>query len=532
MKNHCIFIIIINLLVGGLLLWVGSSRMNELRELHDNIATESVSLVTNNVALFIQDKNRLINIFVENETGLIRQLAKSPDSDELNQQLSSRIKHYFPHFFTFTIANKQGAPLLEDFDSFVGDICLKDLKRFADYKQTLPRIHPNPEAYHFDVISNYGNDEGILFISFHADILGNILKSVEAHKHQLLLIMEAGLDLIEVTADGARNHWIRDDYRMLNDEKDRILAMKNIPGTVWSATDLYQPTLFSATRNQIVIQSVATLSILVIVSILFLLLISRTQKRREEAENIRDDFLSMISHELRTPLATIRGSLGLIIGGAGGTLPTQAESLTRTVLKNTDRMIVLINDLLDLRKLEARHIKSDMQPVNLLKVTKNSIYLTSEYGKEFGVSYTLLCHEDICNKEPCASGLCDENPCEEKRIIIMANEHRIEQVINNLLSNAAKHGATNETVEVSLSVENKMARIEIRDKGQGVPPSIQPYLFEKRPRLSQNKVAQNMGHGLTIVNYIVKLHHGRTGYETRPGYGAIFFIELPVIPRT
>lgn len=529
MRNHCIFVIVINLLVAGILFWAGNNRMHELHTLHNGIANESVTLVADNVSLFIRDKNRLINIFAENEIDLIRQLAKSPSNDTLNQQLGARIKHYFPNYFAFTIANNQGAPMLEDFDGFVGDVCQKDLKRFADHKHPLPRIHPNAEGYHFDVITHFGNDEGVLFISFRADILGDALKAVEAHNHQLLLIMEAGMDLIEVTAEGARNHWIREDYRLQKEEKDRILAMKNVPGTVWTATDLYKPGLFIASREQIITQSITTVSVFVIVSILFLFAIARTHKRRAAAENIRDEFLSTISHELRTPLTAIRGSLGLVIGGVGGTLPKQAETLARTALKNTDRMIVLINDLLDLKKLESGHIRLEMQPVNLLKIAKNSIHLTEDYGKEFGVTYIMLCHDKTCDKTPVANDPCDEEPCEGMRVMIMANERRIEQAINNLLSNAAKYGAANETVEVSININNKMARVEVRDKGPGVPPSYLSRLFEKFPQVPQESTTLSMGYGLAIVNYIVKLHQGQVGYETRPGYGAIFYIELPIL---
>jgi len=528
MRNNYIFVIIINLLVGGILYWVGNSRMNELHALHNNIAKESVTLVADNVSIFIRDKNRLINIFAENEYKLIRQLAESPKNDALNEQLSTRIKHYFPNYFAFTIAKNNGEPLLEDFDGFVGDVCLKDLKHFSKRNHSPPRIHPNAEGYHFDVITHYGNNEGILFISFRADVLGNFLKTAEAYNHQLMLIMEASLDLIEVTADGARNHWIRDDYRLQKDEKRRILAMKNVPDTAWTATDLYRPTLFKTTRTQIINQAIATLSIMIVVSILFLLSIARTQKRRADAEHIRDDFLSTISHELRTPLTAIRGSLGLVIGGVGGTLPGQAADLTRTALKNTDRMIVLVNDLLDLRKLETDHIELEMHPINLLKIVKNCLYLSKEYGKEFGVNHHLVCHEQICDKKQNDNNFCDEKSCAEKRIMIMANERRIEQAFNNLLSNAAKYGAANEAVEMFITVNNKFVRVEVRDKGLGVPASLQPTLFEKFPQMSTDSGYQGVGHGLAIVNYIVKLHHGRVGYETRPGYGAIFFIELPI----
>lgn len=510
MLNHSLFIVAINLLIGITLIWVGNYRMVEIHQLHDTIAKKSVAQVAEITSQFVQDKNRLVNIFAEKEIELIRRLAKSPHDDNLNQQLAARIALYFPNYFNFTIADKQGQPLIVDFEGFVGEVCLQGLKSFAEKRKPLPRIHPNPEAYHFDVLAKYGNNEGILLISFQADILGQTLKSNEAHGHQLLLILEAGQDMIEVTSVGARNRLHRDDYRMSNNEKNRILATKQVPNSAWTATDLSNPALFSAPRNQIIFQSAGTMLVFFFISTLFLWIMWRAEKRRSRAENGRDEFLSTVSHELRTPLTAIRGSLGLTIGGAGGKLPAQAEMLSRTALKNTERMIALVNDLLDLRKLDANQVTLDMHPVNLSSIIKNSINLISDLGQEYGVSYQFTEVND--------------------NVLIKANTRRMEQVLANLLSNATKFGPSNGIVEIELQTMGKIARVEVRDKGPGVPESFQPHLFKKFSQASQkdNKTTQGTGLGLTIVQLIIALHDGRVGYETRKGYGAIFFFELPI----
>lgn len=176
MINHGIFILAINLLVGITLLWVGNNRMDEIHQLHDTIAEKSVSQVADTVSQFIQDKNRLVNIFAQTEASLIRRLANAPDNDDLHQQLAARVALYFPNYFTFTIADNHGHPQIVDFDGFVGNVCLKGLKSFANKRKPLPRIHPNSEGYHFDILSKYGENEGILFVSFNADILGEVLK--------------------------------------------------------------------------------------------------------------------------------------------------------------------------------------------------------------------------------------------------------------------------------------------------------------------------------------------------------------------
>lgn len=511
MINQSIFIITINILIGATLLWIGSNRMNESYQLHNDIAQTSVSQVADTVSLFIQDKNRLVKIFADNEVDLIRRLAKSPDDDDLKQQLAKRIKLYFPNYFTFTIADNHGHPLIVDFDGFVGDVCLKELKIFATKRKPLPRVHPNSKAYHFDILEKYGENEGILFISFHADILGEILKSNQAHGHQLLLILEAAQDMIEVTPDGARNHWDRDDYRMREDEKNRVLAMKHVPNSSWTATDLSEPSLFGVPKKQITLHFVGTFCVFLIISTLFLIAIWRTEKRRNTAENVRTEFLSTIGHELRTPLSTIRSSLGLVVGGAGGKMPTQAEALSRTALKNTERMIALVNDLLDLHKLDDNQTQLVMRPTKLNDIIENSINQMKDFGQEFGVNYQFT----------------DTN----EPISIMANTRRMEQLLTNLLSNATKYGPANGTVEIELLLKNGNARVEVRDKGTGVPESFRPHLFDKFSQAFQkdDEITQGAGLGLAIVKLIAELHNGHVRYESRDGYGAVFFFELPIL---
>jgi len=527
MRNHLVFVIVINLLVGVILGWAGLSRMNELRQLHSNIAKESVDLVASNIAQFMRNKKRLTGIFVENETTAIRQLANSPESDELYEQLRQKVAHYFPNVFAFTIADPAGNPIVEDFDGYVGETCLKDLSFFAKQHEYRPRIHPSADAYHFDVMSQYGDGEGIFFISFRADILGNTLQAIEAYNHQLLLIMEAGMDLIEVTAEGARNHWIRDDYRLNDKEKMRILANQPVPDTTWSAIDLHLPTLFSATQKQILSQSIATMAILLIISILFLSIMARTHRRRAEAENIRDQFLSTISNELRIPLSTVCNSLNLVLGGIGGQLSEQTRKLTQTALQNTNRIILLVDDLLDLRRLENGNIKIESHPLNLPDIVRNCIHINQEYAKSFGVEYRLHCN--ACTEIPESSN----TSCDNRQVMVMGNKRRLEQAINNLLSNAARHGASNSIVEVVICQRGKMVRLEVRDKGPGVPASFISHTFEKFGQLAREKSPHNTGHGLAIINHIIKLHHGRAGYKTISGYGAVFFIELPLLkPET
>ena len=510
MKNHILFVLIANILVAGVLFWIGTQRMEDFRQYHHAIASESVSGVAESTARFITETNRLVALFAQNELTLIRALARDPENSALHSQLQQHISRYFPDHFTFTLSDVQGEPLFEDFDGLIGEVCKIDLLNYAEVSHSPARIHPNAEAYHFDVMSHFGDNEGILFISFHADVLGNILKAAQTTGHELILALEQSPQLIEVTALGARNKLDRDDYRLSAAEKSRILEQKFVPGTSWLAMDLNQPDLFADFQQQLLQRSSAVFILFLFTSLLFLVLMRTAEKRRQEAEQTRDEFLAMVSHELRTPLTAIRGALGLITGGVDKDLPTQTTKLARLAQANTDQMIELVNELLDIRKLESGDMVLEMNSYNLSAIVKRSMELNREFGAQFGVSYQFTAGPE--------------------NLQVMCNEQRISQVITNLLSNAAKYGAHNSTVEISIEVEDQLARVKVRDYGTGIPAHFRKKVFNKFTQAdSSDKRSKNgSGLGLSIAKHIVDLHGGKIGFDTITGAGTIFYFELPL----
>ena len=239
--------------------------------------------------------------------------------------------------------------------------------------------------------------------------------------------------------------------------------------------------------------------------------IIRDISARKEAERIKKEFISTISHELRTPLTSIRGSLGLIAGGAAGTLPPQATTLVEVAHRNSERLVRLINDILDIDKIESGKMKFDLQTQPLHPLVQQAIEANRSYAREFGVEIALVGNET------------DMSVC--------VDADRLNQAITNLLSNAAKFSPSGTTVEVTIDRSDGMLRLAVADHGPGVPEQFRERIFEKFSQADASDTRQKggTGLGLAITKSLIEAMNGRIGYDSGSN-GATFWFELPAMP--
>lgn len=230
---------------------------------------------------------------------------------------------------------------------------------------------------------------------------------------------------------------------------------------------------------------------------------------RLKAQRMKDEFVSIVSHELRTPLTSIRGSLGLLEGGVAGELPQKARDLTRIARTNTDRLIRLINDILDLEKMESGRLELKRKTISMGEVAHDVAREIGALATQAGVTL------DVQSVAPDA---------------VHIDRDRVHQVITNLVSNAIKFSPESGVVTIDIEPANgSRIRVRVRDQGPGIAARDIPRLFKKFSQLDSSTRRTKMGSGLGLVisKSIVDAHGGRIWVESEVGHGSTFCFEVP-----
>lgn len=239
--------------------------------------------------------------------------------------------------------------------------------------------------------------------------------------------------------------------------------------------------------------------------------IVRDISERKRIERIKSEFVSTVSHELRTPLTAIRGALGLLTGGAVGMLAEPAGKLLDIATNNCERLVRLINDILDMEKIESGKISLQLQPLELIPLMRQAIEANQAYALQLGV------------------GLRLSEPLPDCRI--QADSDRFMQIMANLLSNAAKFSPRGESVEVNVVHHDKGVRITVADRGPGISESFRPRLFQKFAQADSSDTRQKggTGLGLSITKALIDRFGGHLDYDSEIGQGTRFYVDLPVL---
>jgi PAS domain S-box-containing protein len=227
-----------------------------------------------------------------------------------------------------------------------------------------------------------------------------------------------------------------------------------------------------------------------------------------ELERLKSQFISMVSHELRTPLTSIRASMQLLIAEEM-TGNEDADQLVRVALANADRLIRIVNDILDMSKIEAGEMMVTPKRTRLQPIIEDSVRTVEGFARDAGVTIT---HS--------ADGVQD----------VIADPDRTIQVLVNLLSNAVKHSPSGALVEITTSREGAMAAIAVRDHGPGIPSHKVDFIFEPFTQLdgSDTRRIAGTGLGLTIARALAEKQGGAIRVTSREGEGATFTLTMPI----
>jgi len=238
----------------------------------------------------------------------------------------------------------------------------------------------------------------------------------------------------------------------------------------------------------------------------------REEKQRKLAELHKEELMSVVSHELRTPAANAKSALDLILEGDAGEISEDVRKYIKMASLSTSRLLHLIKDFLDIQKYESGHLLLNKENTVIdelvTRVVENNKMYSSKFNCEFRLIKPLVHAEVYCDK------------------------YRIEQVLTNLLSNAAKYGSDKDVIEISVSRIKNSIRVAVTDHGPGIPKHFQSRIFEKFAMAathSNNSDVESTGLGLSIAKAIITLHAGNIGFESKTGIGSTFYFELPSV---
>ena len=229
-----------------------------------------------------------------------------------------------------------------------------------------------------------------------------------------------------------------------------------------------------------------------------------------EAERIKQEFTSTLSHELRTPITSIIGSLQLINSGVMGDIEKDVIELTSIAERNGQRLLDLINDILDVEKIESGKVTLVLAPLEIGELVTESLDLNRAYADRFKVR--LVAARDLPPVE------------------VVADRKRVLQVMTNLLSNAAKFSTEGTTVEVLVEIAgDESVRVGVHDTGPGIPEDFRHRIFGRfaQADMSHTRQKGGTGLGLAICKRLVELMGGKIGFSDRAGGGTTFWFELP-----
>jgi PAS domain S-box-containing protein len=327
------------------------------------------------------------------------------------------------------------------------------------------------------------------------------------HDGRIVLANDAACAMLRLPRDELLGRVVPDvltigpaDHSLLVDiaaalRAERIFAVSSVPMTrtdgTWFAAEV---TVAPVVREHATLSSVA---------------VFRDVTHRHEIDRMKDEFVSVVSHELRTPLTSIRGSLGLLAGGAVGELPDAGARMVEIAVENTDRLIRLINDILDIERIESGAVVLHQERCAVADIVAESLRVVMPVAKAAGVDIGLAKIEGD----------------------VFADADRIVQTLTNLLSNAVKFSPRGGVVTLTAERDEGMVAFSVADEGRGIPADKLETIFGRFQQVdaSDSRQKGGTGLGLAISRSIVEQHGGRIWAESVEGAGATVRFTLPAV---
>ncbi|BCL37935.1 response regulator [Nostoc sp. MS1] len=243
---------------------------------------------------------------------------------------------------------------------------------------------------------------------------------------------------------------------------------------------------------------------------IFYTVILRDVTERKQIERMKDEFVSVVSHELRTPLTSIHGSLGMLTSGLLPADSEQGKRLLQIATDSTERLVRLINDILDIERIESGRVKMERETCDLTDLIESAVSIMQPLANKAGVQLSIS----------------------SPSIQLWVDPDRIVQTLTNLLSNAIKFSTPEKTVWLVAQQYGDELLLTVRDNGRGIPTDKLDSIFERFQQVdsSDSRNHDGTGLGLAICQSIVQQHGGRIWAESILGEGSTFYLTLPILP--
>ncbi|MDH4274851.1 MAG: GAF domain-containing sensor histidine kinase [Gammaproteobacteria bacterium] len=233
-------------------------------------------------------------------------------------------------------------------------------------------------------------------------------------------------------------------------------------------------------------------------------------REMHRVDDSKDEFVNMVSHELRTPLTAINGSLGLLYNDVNLGLTAHSRTLVEIAYRNTERLLHIVNDILDASRITSGHLELRLAAVDMVALAQRAVLLSQPYCEKCGCSVVMELSTDAGS------------------LIVQGDEQRLLQVISNIISNAAKFSPRETQVTVAVRASGATVWLGVTDLGPGIPADKRGEIFQRFHRLhSGDDKMPGTGLGLHICKKIIDLHGGEIGFDSVPGDHTTFYFTLP-----